>query len=101
MHVILGEDTSIIDRILEYRKGNDGKEGTEDDGIFTEDNFSLVFANFGVTPDDIVNYQSLFSVKSNFFRIYSEASFSEDKKIIKKITSITDRAGKIYYWKED
>lgn len=101
LDIVLGNDAQIIDKILVYRKGPDAKEGTEDDGIFTEDNFSLIFAGFGVTPDDIVNYQSLFSVKSNFFRIYSEASFSEDKKIIKKITSVTDRAGKIYYWKED
>ncbi|HAZ09844.1 MAG: hypothetical protein A2047_04090 [Omnitrophica bacterium GWA2_41_15] len=101
LDIILGNDAQIIDKILVYRKGPDAKEGTEDDGIFTEDNFSLIFAGFEVTPDDIVNYQSLFSVKSNFFRIYSEASFSEDKKIIKKITSVTDRAGKIYYWKED
>lgn len=102
LHVILGEDASIISKILEYRKGNNGEEGTEDDGIFTDDNFSSVFENFfGVTPENIVNYQALFSVKSNFFRIHSAASFSEDKKIIKKITSVADRHGKIYYWKED
>ncbi|OIO32986.1 MAG: hypothetical protein AUJ70_04230 [Candidatus Omnitrophica bacterium CG1_02_40_15] len=101
LDIILGNDVQIIDKILAYRKGPDAKEGTEDDGIFTDDNFSLVFSGFGVTPENIVNYQSLFSVKSNFFRIWAEASFSEDKKIIKKITSITDRAGKIYYWKED
>jgi type II secretory pathway component PulK len=101
LDIILGNDTQIIDKILVYRKGLDAKEGTEDDGIFTDDNFSLVFENFGVTPDNVGNYQSLLSVKSSFFRIWAEASFSEDKKIIKKITSAVDRSGKIYYWKED
>ncbi len=85
-------DNILVSKILDYRKGPDGKEGTEDDGIFRNDTDISVID--GLDP-------SLFSIKSDFFRIWAEASFSEDKKIAKKITSVVDRSGKIYYWKED
>lgn len=101
LNVILDSRLPVIGKILAYRKGPDNNEGTEDDGIFTDDNFSLVFEGFGVTPDNTINYKGIFSVKSNFFRIWASSSFSEDKKIIKQITSVADRSGKIYYWKED
>lgn len=95
------EDEVIANKILEYRSGNDGKEGTEDDAIFRDENFSLVFKDFGITPDEITRYQNLFSVKSNFFRTYSNVSFSEDKRIVKRVSCVVDRTGKINYWKED
>jgi len=95
------DDYSIIQKIIEFRNGNDGKSGTKDDGIFNEADFSIIFKDFGVTPADLLNYQSVFSVKSIFFRITADVSFSEDKKIIKQVTAVIDRNGKIYYWKEE
>lgn len=100
LSVILGDDL-IMNRIIEFRNGDDGKSGAEDDGIFSEDNFSAVFGDFGVTPESILNYQALFNMKSTFFRITADASFSEDKNTIKRIVAVVDRLGKIYYWKED
>ncbi|MDP2920766.1 MAG: type II secretion system protein GspK [Candidatus Omnitrophota bacterium] len=44
---------------------------------------------------------NIFSVRSDFFRIIAGASFSEDKEAGKVITAVVDRAGKIYYWKEE
>jgi len=101
LRVILGQDPLIINKIIAYREGNDGMVGTEDDGVFTEDNFSGIFESFGITPDGILNYQSLLSVRSDFFRVTASASFSENKDIVKRIMAVINRTGKIYCWKED
>ena len=81
----------MTESIIDHRKGDDGVEGTEDDGIFQ--NNSDISMIEGLDP-------SLFSIKSDFFRITAEASFSEDKKSAKVVTAVVDRAGKVYYWKE-
>lgn len=100
LKVALGNDP-IINKIIEFRQGDDAKSGTGDDGVFTEDNFSVIFGNFGAMPESISNYQNLFSVKSDFFRILAEASFSEDKNQTKRIVAVLGRSGKVYYWKEE
>ena len=119
LRLVLGNDL-IINRIIGFRQGDDAKDGTSDDGVFTEDNFSAVFKDFGAAPETVLNYQALFSVKSDFFRILSEASFSEDKNQAspirhcsadvgangvssgaRRIAAVTDRYGKIYYWKDE
>lgn len=94
------ENDSIVNKIIEFRMGDDNKIGTIGDGVFTEDNFSLVFENFGAAPDVILRYKFLFDVKSEFFRILAEASFPEDKNETKRIMAVVDRLGKIYCWKE-
>jgi type II secretory pathway component PulK len=101
LKIVLGEDVALINRIIIYREGNYGETGIDDAGIFTEDNFSSVFRSFGITPDYITDYQALFSVRSNFFRVVSSASFSENTNIVKDIETVVDRKGKIYYWKEE
>jgi|GEM_PF-1047296 len=101
LRVVLGQDPLIINKIITYREGNDGMAGTEDDGVFTEDNFSGIFESFGITPDGILNYQASLSVRSDFFRVTASASFSENKDIVKHITAVIDRSGKIYCWRED
>ena len=98
---IVLEDDLMITRIIKFRLGEDNKIGTADDGVFTEDNFSTIFKDFGAKPEDILNYRLLFNIKSDFFRIVTETSFSEDKNQIKRITAVVDRLGKIYYWKEE
>lgn len=90
LFAILGDDY-LVNRIIDYRNGYDGKVGTEDDGLF-QDTADISKID-GVDP-------ALFSIKSDFFRIISEAGFSEDNSIIKKITAVVDKTGNIYYWKE-
>ena len=91
----------VTNKIIEFRNGNDGRAGTEDDGVFTEANFSVIFKDFGIRSEDILNYQSMFNTRSEFFRILVDVSFSEGERMIKHVTSVTDRSGKIYYWKEE
>lgn len=100
LKIITGDD-SIVSKIIGFRKGNDGREGTEDDGIFTEGNFSVIFKNFGVADKVILNYYVLFNTKSGFFRITADASFSESTGRVKRVAAVVDRFGKIYYWKEE
>lgn len=100
LRIALGNEF-IADKIIEFREGQDARSGTGDDGIFTEDNFSVIFGNFGVTPETALRYQRLFSVKSNFFRISVGISFLEDEIRMKHFLAVLDRSGKVYYWKED
>ena len=95
------EDDSLLSDIMEFRIGPD-EEDMGDDGIFTSGNFSVVFEDFGVDSDTIVNYQeSKFVFKSNFFRIWAQYFLTEDETTFKVIEAVVDRSGKIYYWKEN
>lgn len=100
LHAILEGNDTILDKIVGYRKGSDAKEASEDDGVFTDENLDAVFKEFGLSVDDIANYHSLFTARSDFFRIWAKVSFSEDK-ITVHISSVVDRNGKIYSWKEE
>lgn len=119
LRLVLGDDL-IINRIIGFRMGDDASDGTGYDGVFTEDNFSAIFKDFGVTPEAVLNYRALFSVKSDFFRILAEASFSEGKDQAspirhysadvgangvsngaRRIVAVIDMSGKIYYWKDE
>ena len=88
---IIGDEI-LAGKVLEYRRGEDDLEGTEDDGIFKADSDISVIE--GLNP-------ALFNVKSNSFRAWSASSSTEDKKIIKKITAVADRDSRIFYWRED
>jgi hypothetical protein len=96
----LVDNEVISDKIIEYRNGDDGKPETQDDGIFTEANFSAIFMDFGIAPGDILNYQSMLNAKSGFFRILEDVYLSGGDRVIKHVISVVDRNGKIYYWKE-
>ena len=100
LRLALGDDL-IVSKIIEFRKGNDAATGTGDDGVFVEDNFRVIFENFGVVPEAIVNYRPLFSVRSDFFRISLDVSFSEGETRTRHFAAVLDRSGKIYYWRED
>ena len=101
LNIVLSGDTALVNKIIAYREGNDGKISTEDDGIFREDNFAGIFENFGITPEDVSDYQALFSVRSYFFRIKASAYFADNKDIVRSIEAVIDRNGKVFYWKEE
>lgn len=90
IEAILG-DSGLVQDVLEYRKGPDGEEGTDDDGIFRDS--SDISSIKGLDP-------ALFSVVSDVFRIWAQSFLSEDKKIFKEIEAVIDKSGKIYHWKE-
>lgn len=100
LRLALGDDL-IVSKIIEFRKGDDATTGTGDDGVFAEDNFRVIFENFGAAPEAIINYRPLFSVRSDFFRISLDVSFSEGETRTRHFASVLDRSGEIYYWRED
>ena len=88
------KDEGLVGDVLEYRRGLDGEDATDDDGIFRD------------TSDITVNIQNLdpalFIVKSDIFRIWAKAISPGGEEIFKRAEAVIDRqSGKIYHWKED
>jgi len=80
-------DESIVQDVLEYRKGRDGLEGTEDDGFKEITELSRI---------DRLEPAS-FRVDSEVFRIWAHPEGLVDK----GIEAVIDRnTGHIYHWKE-
>ena len=78
--------------VLDHRKGDDGEEGTEDDGIFK--NTSDISMIEGLDP-------TLFTWQSNVFRIRARSIAEEDGDMVKTIEAVVDRnTAKFYHWKE-
>ncbi len=90
LDAVLG-DWGLVQDVLEYRRGPDGNQGTEDDDIFRDASDISMIA--GLDP-------ALFSVQSSCFRIWAKSFFSEDKESFRGIEAVIDRTGKIYHWKE-
>lgn len=84
-------DHSVVQDILEYRKGPDEKQGTSDDGVFRQPADMSVIK--GIDP-------GLFSVSSDVFRIWAQALISEDDDAAVSIEAVVSRSGKTYNWKE-
>ena len=96
LKVVTGKD-SLVQDILDYRMGDDGEEGTEDDRIF-ETNKDIqnkaITEMIGLNPE-------LFDPGSNIFRIWARYFISEDKEKYITVEAVVDRPkGKIYHWKE-
>lgn len=90
LNVIIG-NSAIVQDVLMHRKGADGEEGTEDDGIFRDaSDISMIS---GLDP-------ALFAVKSDVFHIWAQTILSGDEEIAKEIEAVINRSGKIYGWKE-
>ena len=87
-------DEGLVGDVLEYRRGPDGENATDDDGIFRD--ASDITVNIqGLNP-------ALFIVKSDIFRIWAKAISSDNEEIFKRAEAVIDRqSGKIYHWKED
>lgn len=96
LKAILGED-SLVQVVLGIRDGVglDDIEGTEDDGAFTS-----IGSISSYDGDETKIDSSLFTVDSDFFRIWAKASFSEDEEIVKSIEAVVSKQGEILHWKE-
>ena len=84
-------NSAIVQDVLAYRKGADGEEGTEDDGIFRDSSDISMIG--GLDP-------ALFTVESDVFRIWAQTILSDDEEVTKEVEAIINRSGKIYRWKE-
>lgn len=91
------DSVSLVEAILRHREGDDGIEGTDDDGFFDSD--TKIDEIGGL--EGFVDFDTFFIFDSNYFRIWAEASFSDDREIVKKVEAVVNRtSGKIHHWKE-
>jgi len=106
----IGLDQGLIDAIVVYRKGEDGEEGTEDDGFFesTDIIVSNIKERFRLTAreeQEISDFitKNIFGVNSDHYRI--EADVYLNKKPIKRFLvimgkDVNNNDYKIKEWKE-
>jgi type II secretory pathway component PulK len=67
----LGMSASLADKVIAYRRGPDGLEGTSDDGVFTS--VSSLSQNLDLTPDEssqLAAAAPLLDVSSRAFRMH-------------------------------
>ena len=102
-----GIDPSVSEKIIRFRKGNDGMDATGDDRIFRsadsiiEDLLKLETLSSEET-DRIRNIlaMGLLSACSDNFMGKSEAKLKNGRDTM-KVTFVFDRAGAIKYWREE
>ncbi len=102
----IGIEKTLIDKIISYRKGEDGKIGTEDDRIFTsvQSVLPVLSQSFSLSPSEVENLSNIIAagfirVSSDYFRINSEAKLSYSK-VVSRTECVVDREGRILFWRE-
>lgn len=98
---------SLADRIIFYRQGLDGVEGTDDDNIFEE--VSTIKDNlleYGLTPDEEISIEdmtarSIIDVSSSCYRAIINTSY-EGRYLFNAEAILSKEDGKVrvIYWKE-
>lgn len=104
----LGLSSELAERIIRFRRGNDGMDGTEDDNIFkTVNEIRNIGPLFIKESEEINRLVSLnvLSVKSNVFRILSSGILKKgNRKLQRNIICVVQRSGndppRILYWHE-
>ena len=84
----------MIDKIIVYRRGPDGIEGSRDDGIFMD--FKNVQSKLGLETAEVARLGVLsnyFTFKANTFLIRSEGSAGHVKKIVTCVVGRTNTKG--------
>lgn len=112
--ILLGLDETIARHLAEARRGEDGKEGTEDDALFQEvsDLVSLEWNQRLRLDQDqqlsltnfLTAHQDLLSVQSSAFRIALTARLREGgpaRKEVVAVVSRTEEKGAVHYWHEE
>jgi len=103
---VLGLDGSLVEIIVNFRKGPDAEEGTEDDGVFDNaasivDTLRLYTMLSLLHEQQLLSLisQNIFSAKSAALKVGIETKFASKK--IKNYQVILDRtSGKIKFWQE-
>ncbi len=95
--LVLGMSEGLADRIIDYRAGPDGLEGTHDDAPFSElVTIADKLNEFGeLTPQQLADLSyfirtEALTVRSHFFRIES-TGFLEDGSVTKQVSAVLER----------
>ena len=101
----MGLNSNIASKIISYRKGKDGKEGTADDGVFKDlaEISDVLSRSIFLNEADKQNLDSVFaagfSVNSTFFNAAVDAQVNQRQKI--KVNAVLDSAGRVHRWHEE
>ena len=103
----LGLREYVVENIILFRKGGDLVAGTGDDDIFLLEAtiVARLSQSFGLSPSELGSLSNLvaagaFTVKSENFMIQSVAKLKHLKHQT-TIVAVSDRTGKIKYWREE
>jgi hypothetical protein len=78
-----GMSEVLVDRFLQFRRGQDGIDGTTDDAPFR--NLEDVRAALGFSPDQFKQFTSLVSFKDPVFRIVSVGRSNEVMRVVQMV----------------
>jgi len=102
----LGMRSSLVDKVIAFREGDDGKIGTEDDNAFenTENAGQVLSSKFSLSVEEIDEFNAiaagdLAGVQSNNFRGISWGAL-QDVELSTNIVFVIDRDEKIRYWRQ-
>jgi len=101
----LGLSEKNTDKILNFRYGNDGLEGTVDDNIFDDPSgiASRLNKAYPLTDAEILQIDAIseryLTTSSHYFMIEALAKLN-NRKNTARVVCIVDQGGKILYWQE-
>ncbi len=101
----MGLNTGIASKIISFRKGKDGKEGTADDGVFKDlAEVSDVLSRYiYLNEADRLSLDSIFatgfSVNATFFNAAVNAQVNQRQRI--KVNAVLNSEGKVQRWHEE
>lgn len=105
----LGLGDSLCRRIIQFRRGSDGKTGTEDDNIFRTvgqlRDIGPLFTEESIQINRLISGNML-TVKSNIFRINSSGQIEDQRRVHSRnivcvLKRRQDMQPQILYWRED
>lgn len=104
----LGLSEGLADKVVDFRKGPDRIEGTEDDVVFQDPSTitPIVSAAMSFSSEEFAQISNAISagfvgVKTNTFRIRSTGRLiRDDRNAELTVSCVLDRKGTILYWKE-
>lgn len=104
----LGLGPGLSEKVIEFRKGLDRKEGTKDDEIFqhVEGIPPAISAAVPFSPEEFAQMANVISsgnvvVRSDLYRIYSTGRLIRGNRVSEtRVTAVVDRKGSILYWSE-
>ena len=103
----LGMRDSLAEKVILFRKGNDGEEATEDDNVFEniQNAGALLTSKAGLSGEETDEFNGIVdsgsvTVNSDIFRGRSVGGM-RDRDIFKEIVFVVGRDEKIRYWREN
>lgn len=103
----LGIEEAISDKIIEYRKGQDGIIASVDDNIFTNTGevAALLSQHYSLSSADIANLSNIIGlgnigISSKYFMIRSVATLGQSL-AKQEIIAVINRKGKVVFWREN